>query len=84
MPYLTEACKLLLTITFRVERVPPDIKTEALTRFMNIYRPSDARLNAAWIFDLSGLFAEAGMEDAESDNRDRRRTSNLPATSVTC
>ncbi|RYP05885.1 hypothetical protein DL765_009695 [Monosporascus sp. GIB2] len=55
---------------FCVERVRPDIKTEALAQLMNISRPLDARLTRPGSSNLPGLFVEAGLEDVEPDNRD--------------
>ncbi|ROW17079.1 hypothetical protein VPNG_01298 [Cytospora leucostoma] len=56
--------------SFRIESADPELKTDALHRLLRVSQPQDARLSPEWVPSLPKLFAESGLVNTESDDRE--------------
>jgi hypothetical protein len=58
--------------SFRIEKMRPDNKVEALTRLLRLSQTQDARLKPTWVPKLTESFSQAGLEEVESDLREAK------------
>lgn len=57
-------------VSWRIEKVEPNIQTPALVQLMQLSQPQDPRLSPKWVQRLPELFAAAGLSVVDSDKRE--------------
>jgi hypothetical protein len=56
--------------SFRIEQTNPENKVEVLLALLKVAQGQDVRLKPTWVPTLAASFAQAGLENVQSDARD--------------